>query len=143
MGNRERNIEMELCHEKDRHVHEIQGSVKIAEREDDPHNHRFCTVSGEAMSLGTDNHVHEVCFLTDTYEDHQHEFKGRTGGAIPVCDGRHVHFLESVTSMNDGHRHMFECATLIENPIGEEHKQHLEDHHHEEHRRHEHRRGEW
>jgi len=128
LGNRERNNCMEPSHENQKHVHEIQGSVKIAEREEDPHNHRFCTVSGEAMYYGGSDHVHEVCFLTDTYEDHKHEFKGKTGGAIQVCDGKHVHFLESVTSVEDGHRHMFECATLIEDPIEEECK-------HAEHRR--------
>jgi hypothetical protein len=31
-------------------VHEVQGSVKKAEREEDPHNHRFATVTGEATA---------------------------------------------------------------------------------------------
>lgn len=101
-----------------KHVHEIQGSVKTAD-EDDPHQHRFCTVSCEAMQCDTREHVHEVVFRTDTYENHFHEFKGRTCPAIPVGD-RHVHFLESVTNVADGHRHKFEFATLIENPTGEE-----------------------
>ncbi|MDR7814758.1 YmaF family protein [Lacrimispora sp.] len=30
-------------------MHEVQGSVQIPEREEDPHNHRFATVSGEAI----------------------------------------------------------------------------------------------
>ena len=33
------------------HVHEILGSTLIAERCDDPHNHRFATVSGEAIPM--------------------------------------------------------------------------------------------
>jgi hypothetical protein len=102
-----------------RHVHEVQGSVEIAERQEDPHNHRFATVSGEAIPYGY-GHYHEVTFRTDFYEDHFHEFRGRTSGAIPVGGNRHVHFLESVTSVNDGHRHNFRVATLIEDPIGEE-----------------------
>lgn len=104
------------CHHEDqRHVHEVLGSVQIAER-DDPHNHRFATVSGEAIPVGND-HVHEVRFRTDFYDDHFHEYCGRTSTAIPVGD-RHVHFLESVTTENDGHRHNFRVATLIDNPIG-------------------------
>lgn len=102
-----------------RHVHEVQGSVQIAEPQEEPHNHRFATVSGEAMPCGVADHFHEINFRTDFYEDHFHEFCGRTSGAIPVGGNRHVHFLESVTSVNDGHRHKFRVATLIEDPIGE------------------------
>jgi len=101
--------------EEQKHVHELQGSVKIAEPED-PHNHRFCTVTGEAIPCDDHDHIHEVMFRTDTFDEHYHEFRGRTGPCIKVGD-RHVHFIESVTSMNDGHRHNFEAATLIENPI--------------------------
>lgn len=109
----------EMCHNKQKHVHELQGSVKIAD--DEPHNHRFCTVTEEAIPIGEDQHVHEVCFKTDFYEDHYHEFKGRTGPAVMVGD-RHVHYLDSVTTENDGHRHAFEAATLINDPIKKEHK---------------------
>jgi hypothetical protein len=100
------------------HVHEVQGSVEIAEREEDPHNHRFATVSGEAICFGKHDHFHEVAFRTDFYENHFHEFRGKTGGAIPVGD-RHVHFLESVTTVNDGHQHDFRLSTFMENLIGE------------------------
>ena len=101
-----------------RHVHEVEGSVEIAERQEDPHNHRFATVSGQAIPIGNGDHVHLVRFRTDFYEDHFHEFKGKTGGMIPVGD-RHVHFLESVTTVVDGHQHEFRVATLIDDPIGE------------------------
>ena len=104
--------------EEQRHVHEIQGSVEIAEPQEDPHNHRFATMSGEAILIGNNDHVHEVRFRTDFYEEHYHEFCGRTGGAIKVGD-RHVHFLESVTTLSDGHTHAFRVATLIEDPIGD------------------------
>ncbi len=104
---------------KQKHVHEVQGSVEIAERKEDPHNHRFATVTGEAIPVGKHDHIHEVKFRTDFYEDHFHEFRGRTGGAIKVGD-RHVHFLESVTTEVDGHRHEFRLATFINDPIGEE-----------------------
>ena len=115
--------DFEKCKDKQKHVHELQGSVMIAEREEDPHNHRFCTVTGEAIPcMGNEHdHVHEVVFRTDFYEDHFHEFRGMTGGAIPVGN-RHVHFIESVTSEEECHRHCFEAATLIENPIEKEHK---------------------
>jgi hypothetical protein len=118
MGFRDRNDFNERCSEEQKHVHEVQGSVRTADP-DDPHQHRFCTVTGEARPCNEDDHFHEVEFSTDTYENHHHEFKGRTGGAIPVGN-RHVHFLESVTSINDQHQHEFEFATLINNPTGEE-----------------------
>jgi len=107
-----------ICNNAQRHVHEVLGSVQIAEPQSDPHNHRFATVSGEAVQVGAD-HYHEVKFRTDFYENHFHEYCGRTTGAIVVGD-RHVHFLESVTTENDGHRHNFRVATLINDPIGVE-----------------------
>lgn len=103
--------------EEQRHVHEIQGSVEIAEPEEEPHNHRFATVSGEAIGEGR-AHYHEVKFRTDFFDDHFHEFCGKTSGAIDVGD-RHVHFIKSVTTVSDGHVHEFRVATLIDNPIGE------------------------
>jgi hypothetical protein len=117
LGYRDRDYNyQESCHEEQKHVHELQGSVKTADQED-PHQHRFCTVTEEAMPVGDHDHVHEVCFRTDFFDGHFHEFKGRTGCAIKVGD-RHVHYIESVTSLDDGHRHNFEAATLIENPTG-------------------------
>jgi len=107
------------CQHSQRHVHEVQGSVEIAERQEDPHNHRLATVTGEAIPIGEGDHVHEVKFRTDFYENHFHEFRGRTGGMIKVGD-RHVHFLESETTRNDGHRHDFRLSTFINDPIGEE-----------------------
>lgn len=100
------------------HVHEVQGSVEIAEPQTDPHNHRFATVSGEARPLGNNDHYHDVRFRTDFYEDHFHEGWGRTGGSIQTGD-RHVHYLESVTTQNDGHMHQYRIATMIDNPIGD------------------------
>ncbi len=117
MGYRNDNYP-DMKHEEQRHVHELQGSVKIADA-DDPHSHRFCTVSGEAIPCDGHGHVHEVRFRTDTFDDHYHEFCGKTGPAIMV-NGRHVHYIESVTSVDDGHRHEFEAATLIENPTGKD-----------------------
>lgn len=111
-------IEFGHCPQGQEHVHEVQGSVMIAEPETDPHNHRFATVSGEAIPISKTDHVHEVTFRTDFYEEHFHFFRGRTGGAITVGD-RHVHFLASQTSMNDGHRHEFRLSTFINDPIGE------------------------
>lgn len=129
MGYRD-DFYQERCKEEQRHVHELQGSVMIAEEEEDPHNHRFCTVTGEAIPFEKD-HVHEVTFRTDFFDDHFHEFRGKTGCSIPVGNNRHVHFIESVTSLNDGHRHAFEAATLIENPIGKEchHEKNDDDNH--------------
>lgn len=102
-----------------RHVHEVIGSVEIAERGCDAHSHRFATVSGEAMPTGTGDHVHEIRFRTDFYEDHFHEFVGRSGGAINVGGGRHVHFAEAQTKPEDNHCHRFRVAAMIEDPIGE------------------------
>nr|MDD6335347.1 YmaF family protein [bacterium] len=100
------------------HVHELQGSVKIAERASDPHNHRFATMTGEARPLGPNNHFHDVQFVTDTYEDHEHAFVGRTSGAIMVGD-RHVHFLSDDTAPADGHTHEFRAATFMNDLIGD------------------------
>ena len=44
---------------KKKHVHELTGSTAVVRECDDCHNHRFCTVTGEAIQAGN-NHVHEV-----------------------------------------------------------------------------------
>lgn len=108
----------EKCKEREQHVHEILGSTLLGNCCKEPHNHRFATVSCEAIKTGT-SHIHNVKFRTDSYEGHYHEFEGKTGPAISVGDGRHIHFIKDVTKSADCHTHEFRVATLIENPIGD------------------------
>lgn len=35
--------------DKQKHVHEITGSTRVFRECDECHNHRFCTVTGEAI----------------------------------------------------------------------------------------------
>lgn len=108
------------CIKKQFHVHEFLGSVKIAtENRDDPHNHRFAGVSGEAIDIGNHQHVHDIQTRTDFYEDHFHIVSVRTGPAVRV-NNRHVHFAAQMTTIVDNHDHKFMFATLIEDPIGDD-----------------------
>ena len=100
------------------HVHEFLGSVRIAEIEEDPHNHRFAALIGEVIPIPGGNHIHLIKTKTDFYENHFHEICVKSGPAVKV-DDRHVHFVTGSTSVNDGHFHEFIFATLIENPIGD------------------------
>lgn len=110
--NRNRPIDYE-CND---HVHEITGSTSfVEERCEEPHNHRFATVSTNMIRTGN-SHVHEVEFKTDTHENHEHEFCGRTSTSIAVGQNRHTHFLQGRTTRNEGHTHEFRTTTLIENP---------------------------
>jgi hypothetical protein len=109
------NASEEWCREDQHHVHEVLGSVIIAEKGEEPHNHRFAAMSGQAIPTGRGDHIHEVKFRTDFFGGHFHEFCGKTKGAIKVGD-RHVHFLEAETTIEDGHRHLFRAATLIDDP---------------------------
>ncbi len=112
--------ESRRCHHRgQRHTHEYLGSVKIAEIQEDPHNHRFAGVTGQAINSRHGNHYHLLEGNTDFYEDHFHIVSDRTGPAIDVGDGRHVHFVCGHTTISDRHRHKFQFATLIENPIGD------------------------
>ncbi len=103
------------CYVKDRHVHEITGSTAIVSECNKCHNHRFCTVSGEAIPVGN-SHVHEIKFATDYSDGHQHEFCGKSSTAINVGNGKHVHSAKAVTEQEDGHRHQFQVASLINEP---------------------------
>lgn len=104
------------CRPKEQHVHEIVGSTFVAERCEDAHNHRFATLSGEAIPC-KGSHIHNVTFRTDSYDGHYHEFSGQSSVAIPIADGKHVHYANDCTSVNDGHSHEFKLASLINNPI--------------------------
>ena len=98
------------------HVHEFQGSTKIAEAEEEPHNHRFAGVTSQVIPVGT-SHVHVVFTNTDFFEDHHHEVAAVSGPPIIVGDEKHVHFFNSVTTVDDDHFHEFQFATLIQSPI--------------------------
>lgn len=110
---------MDCCNNEQRHVHEFLGSTRLAELEEDPHNHRFAGVSGEAIPVGS-SHIHEIMTRTDFFEEHFHRIKARSGPAIFVGKGRHVHFVKAETSVNDDHDHELIFATLIEDPISED-----------------------
>lgn len=102
---------------RQRHVHEISGSTRIFNECDECHNHRFCTVTGEAIyNRDRSDHCHEVKFSTDFSDEHYHEFCDKTSGAIEVGGGKHVHFIKDVTESSDGHVHEFQAATQIESP---------------------------
>lgn len=103
--------------ETQQHVHELTGSTRILSECSDCHNHRFCTVSEEAIyTQNKCDHYHEVTFRTDFSDGHYHEFCGKTSGAIDVGNGKHVHFLKAYTGEEDGHKHEFQVATLIDSP---------------------------
>ena len=97
------------------HVHEFLGSTKLAEEEEDRHNHRFAGVTDEAIPRGN-NHFHEIRTNTD-FLDHHHEVIIRTGPAIPVGNGKHVHFVDGMTTVDDDHDHDLVFATLIDRPL--------------------------
>ena len=106
------------CKKEQFHDHEFEGSTRLAELEDDPHNHRFAGVSSPAIPV-KGGHVHKVKGRTDFF-DHFHEFEATSGLQIPVGEGKHVHFVEARTSVNDDHYHELIFATLIDAPIYEE-----------------------
>lgn len=115
--------------EEQTHVHEFEGSTKLAEECCERHNHRFAGVSGEEIKI-PGSHVHRVYTRTDFF-DHFHFICRLTGPAIYVdCDDdwddkkgwkkkerKHVHFVKGMTTCNDGHMHEFQFATLIESPL--------------------------
>lgn len=102
------------CYEQ-KHVHEVVGSTAVAGSCNECHNHRFATVSGEAIREGK-SHVHEIKFTTDFSDGHYHEFCGKSSPAIYVGCGKHVHFAKAFTESEDGHRHLFQVASLIDSP---------------------------
>ena len=104
------------CNCRLEHVHEIVGSTFIAEYCKDPHNHRFATVSDEAIPY-MGSHVHNIKFRTDSYDGHYLAFGGTSSAAIPVGGGKHIHFAKAYTTSADGHVHEFQVASLIDNPI--------------------------
>lgn len=99
----------------DNHVHEVTGSTEIISECQDCHNHRFCTMSNEAIRMGN-SHVHEIKFRTDYSDGHSHDFCGKTCPAVEVGNGKHVHYFSDTTESADGHIHRAQAATLIDSP---------------------------
>ena len=113
--------EQNECDKVQTHVHEVLGSVRLAELQDDPHNHRFAGVTEEVIPV-PGGHIHRLHTKTDFYENHFHPICVKTGLGVKVGEGddaRHVHFIDSVTQVEDEHFHEFIAATLIDNPIGD------------------------
>lgn len=80
------------------------------------HNHRFATVTGDAIPC-EGSHVHEVKFKTDSCNGHHHEFCGTTEKAVDIGCGKHIHLLKGCTSYDANHKHEFIVSTDMENPI--------------------------
>lgn len=100
-----------------RHVHELEESVKLAEMCPDRHNHRTAAVTGQAIFIGNGNHVHKVDTRTD-FLDHFHRIDVFTGPALFIPGtNKHIHLVRGFTSVNDGHRHAFLFTTQIEAPL--------------------------
>ena len=116
MSEQELSLSSRCDYNKQKHVHEVTGSTATVIECKECHNHRFATVSGEAMKMGN-SHVHEIKFRTDFADGHYHEFCGKSSPAIDVGNGKHVHFLKALTEVEDGHKHRFQVASLIDSPI--------------------------
>ncbi|MBO3446141.1 YmaF family protein [Clostridium sp. CCUG 7971] len=101
-----------------RHVHELEESVKLAEMCEDRHNHRTAAVTGQAIPINNGrNHVHRVDTRTD-FLDHFHRIDVFTGPALFIPGtNKHIHLVRGFTSVNDGHRHAFLFTTQIDAPL--------------------------
>ncbi|MEH7308125.1 YmaF family protein [Neobacillus drentensis] len=97
------------------HDHEFTASTKLAEEDDDRHNHRFAGVTSEVIPRGK-SHVHSILVNTD-FLDHHHEVAITTGPAIPVGEGKHIHLIKGTTTLDDGHVHELLFTTLIDKPL--------------------------
>ena len=109
------NTENKTCYPK-QHNHEITGSTSISGFCEYAHNHRFATVTGDAIPC-EGSHVHEVKFKTDSCNGHHHEFCGTTEKAVDIGCGKHIHLLKGCTSYDANHKHEFIVSTDMENPI--------------------------
>ncbi len=98
------------------HVHEFENSTKLAEENDDRHNHRVAGVTSQVIPLPGGNHKHVILSNTDFF-DHHHEIGVETGPAIDVGNGKHVHFVKGKTTIDDGHFHNFAFTTQIQSPL--------------------------
>lgn len=120
--------EQKLAPYKQTHVHEYQGSTKLAKFSEDAHIHRFAGITGEAI-LSAGSHIHKVWTRTDFF-DHFHFIEYNSGPAIymdkdkcvqgdgsVICEEPHIHYVTGLTSTNDQHNHEFQFATLIDSPL--------------------------
>lgn len=113
----------DICNEDENmfiHVHEYESSVKLAEEEDDRHNHRVAGVTGPAIQIDNGaNHVHRINNDNTDFFDHFHKLCVTTGPAIPIsgAPGKHIHLVFGNTTVVDDHFHMFLFTTQINAPL--------------------------
>ena len=107
-----------VCEGTQTHVHKYEGSTKLAEEEDDRHNHRFAGVSSHVIPQPCGGHKHALLTNTDFFENHHHEVGALSGLAIVVGpNDKHVHFVDGNTTLDDSHFHLFQFTTLIQSPL--------------------------
>lgn len=114
---RVQNNQDNVCTGTQTHVHEFEASTKLAEENDDRHNHRFACVTSQVIPLPEGKHKHAILTNTDFFENHHHEVGVETGPNVLVGDDKHVHFVDGLTTVDDGHFHAFAFATLIQDPL--------------------------
>ena len=67
------------CKKRQKHVHEVLGSVKIYDEKGECHNHRFAGMTGEAVSVRNGkSHIHYVYAKNEISDGHRHEFQVAT-----------------------------------------------------------------
>ena len=67
------------CKKRQKHVHEVLGSVKIFDEKGECHNQRFAGMTGEAVSVRNGkSHIHYVYAKTEISDGHRHEFQVAT-----------------------------------------------------------------
>ena len=67
------------CKKRQKHVHEVLGSVKIYDEKGECHNQRFAGMTGEAVSVRNGkSHIHYVYAKTEISDGHRHEFQVAT-----------------------------------------------------------------
>lgn len=67
------------CKKRQKHVHEVLGSVKIFDEKGECYNQRFAGMIGEAVSVRNGkSHIHYVYAKTEISDGHRHEFQVAT-----------------------------------------------------------------
>lgn len=93
------------------HAHSYHGATGYKGQDGAYHNHLVYSVTGSAIPVTHNTHVHRYVSYTSRNNEHYHQMYGMTGENVSVNGGNHIHEVAGFSTINKNHSHPFGLST--------------------------------